>query len=140
LVGDKVIQTRNNYDLGVMNGTLGRVVEDQPLTIEFEDSGSETGWKEVVIPQDCRGDVSLAYCLTPHKMQGSQVPCAIVVVPKEHSFMQHRNWLYTAVTRARKTAVVFGDSLGVRRAAERIEVDTRRTVLELFATHPETQP
>ena len=140
LVGDKVIQTRNNYELGVMNGTLGRVVGDQPLIVEFEDSSSETGWKEITVPQDCRGDVSLAYCLTPHKMQGSQVPCAIVIVPKEHSFMQHRNWLYTAVTRARRTAVVFGDSLGFKRAAERIEIDTRRTVLDLFAAHPETQP
>jgi len=140
LVGDKVIQTRNNYQLGVMNGTLGRVVSDDPLVVEFDDSASEGGWLRKEIPQDCKGDVSLAYCLTPHKMQGSQVPCAVVIVPKQHSFMQHRNWLYTAVTRARKTAVVLGDPLGVKMAAEKVEVSTRRTVLELFASHEEVRP
>lgn len=140
LVGDKVIQTRNNYLTGVMNGTLGRVVSDSPLVVAFEDSAVEGGWREVPIAQDCRGDVALAYCLTPHKMQGSQVPCAIVICPKENAFMQHRNWLYTAVTRARQTAVVFGDSLGVGRAAQRVDVSTRRTVLELFAKHAEVRP
>lgn len=134
LVGDKVIQTRNNYLLGVMNGTLGTVVDDKPLVVAF-DMGDRV--KEVPIPSAEEGEVSLAYCLTPHKMQGSQVPCAVVIVPNQHSFMQHRNWLYTAVTRAQKTAVVVGDPLGVRRAAERVEVSTRRTILELFSAHPE---
>lgn len=127
LRGDKVINTRNDYELDVMNGTLGVVVEEDPLVILFEDG------REVAIPKTSHGQISLAYCLTAHKMQGSQVPCAVVVVPKEHAFMQHRNWLYTAVTRARKTAVVLGDSVGIRRAAETLQVNSRRTVLEVLA-------
>jgi exodeoxyribonuclease V alpha subunit len=126
LVGDKVIQTVNNYQLGVMNGTLGVVIDDEPLMVEFEG-------KAVVIPKDTQGQVSLAYCLTPHKMQGSQVPCAIVVVPRQHSFMQSRNWLYTAVTRAQKTAIVMGDSTGCIRAVQTETVDTRVTVLQHLA-------
>lgn len=133
MIGDKVIHTANNYNLGVMNGTLGRVVFDEPLCVEYEDASSPNGWRKVMIPSDCKGQVELAYCLTPHKMQGSQVPCAIVIAPRQHAFMQHRNWLYTAVTRAQRTAIVMGDSIGCRRAAETPTVDSRKTVLQALS-------
>lgn len=141
LVGDKVIQTKNDYQLGVMNGTLGRVVQDKPLIVAFDNGEpDDADWPEKNIPAGSEGLVMLAYCLTPHRMQGSQAKCAVSIVPKLHSFMQHRNWLYTACTRPSGTSVVIGDSLGVKQAAEKVEVSTRRTVLELFASHEEVRP
>lgn len=132
--GDKVIHTKNNYELEVMNGTLGVVRETHPsLVVEYDG-------RAVVYPKKDEGEVSLGYCLTPHKMQGSEVPCAVVVVPKLHAFMQHRHWLYTAVTRAKVAAVVVGDEDGVRRAAERVDNDRRVTLLQVFAAHPEARP
>lgn len=124
--GDKVIQTKNNYTLNVMNGHQGMVVNAKPLIVKFDE-------KVVAIPTDSEGDVELGYCLTPHKMQGSEVPAAVVVCHRSHGFMLHRNWLYTAVTRAQKCCIVLGDTIGVRRAVERVEADKRRTLLGVLS-------
>lgn len=78
------------------------------------------------------GNLQLAYALTVHKYQGSQVPCAILVVHKSHSFMLHRGLLYTAVTRAQKTALLVGDAWGMRHAAQRIVAGARQTWLSLL--------
>jgi len=132
LLNDKVIQTRNNYDLGVMNGAMGNVIRidrDGSMAIEFDgvsvdiESGSPN-----------MQDLQLAYALTIHKAQGSEFPCAIVVVHKAHSFMHHRNLLYTGVTRARKTAVVIGDRWGIQNCARKRRQDERKTFLSLLLT------
>jgi exodeoxyribonuclease V alpha subunit len=129
LVGDKVIQTKNNYKLNVMNGHQGIVVATDPvLIVEFED-----GQNAVYTPED-RGEVELGYVISVHKSQGSEWPCMVYVCPQAHAFMQHRNLFYTAVTRARRTAVVIGDDKGIRNAATRIETDRRQTILGVFAT------
>lgn len=137
LLHDRVIQTRNNYSLNVMNGAIGRVVDvggaPNELAVKYEEGvrfySPDTG--------DAR-DLQLAYANTAHKMQGAEVPCAVVLVHKAHSFMAHRNLLYTAVTRARKTAILVGDLWGMRHCAEKEEVDRRKTflsVLELSNSH-----
>ena len=77
-------------------------------------------------------DLQLAYALTIHKCQGSEFPCALVVIHKSHSFMHHRNLFYTGVTRARRTAIVLGDRWGIRNCAARCQVDDRRTFLSLL--------
>lgn len=126
--GDKVIHTKNNYELNVMNGTVGYVVETYPqLVVSYEDG-------IITYPNANKKEVSLAYCLTPHKMQGSEIPCAVTIVPKAHYYMQTRNWIYTATTRAQKTCVLLGDDEAIRKAAERVEADKRQTLLQLFAT------
>lgn len=125
-IGDRVIQTRNNYDLDVMNGHQGVVLQVTPLIVEFDG-------RAVAVPNDCRGDVELAYCLTPHKCQGSEFPCAVVVCHSGHRFMLHRSWIYTAVTRAKKVCVILGDEEGVRTAAETVRSDSRATLLPLLA-------
>ena len=125
-VGDKVIQTRNNYELEIMNGHQGRVIQVKPsLFIEFDG-------RTVVIPNDCRGDIELAYCLTPHKCQGSEWPVAVTIVHRVHGFMLHRNWIYTACTRARQSSIIIGDSWAVRKASERVIANQRRTLLPLL--------
>jgi exodeoxyribonuclease V alpha subunit len=123
-------QTRNNYDLGVMNGAVGIVTHvgrNGSITIEFDgvpveiESGSPN-----------LHDIQLAYALTIHKAQGSEFPCVIVVVHKAHAFMHHRNLFYTGVTRAKETAVVIGDGWGIRNCARKRHLDERKTFLSLL--------
>jgi hypothetical protein len=65
--------------------------------------------------------------------QGSEFPCAVTVCHSTHSYMLHRNWLYTACTRAQKTAVIIGDERGFARAAQTVKTNERRTLLGIFA-------
>jgi exodeoxyribonuclease V alpha subunit len=62
-------------------------------------------------------------------MQGSEFPCAIVINHKSHSFMHHRNLLYTAVTRAQKDVILLGDQWGIENCALKQQVDRRNTFL-----------
>ena len=128
--GDKVIQTKNDYDLGVMNGALGFVVANDPkcgLTVDFEG-------RLVEIPKDTRKEqnLQLAYATSIHKMQGSEFPCALVIVHKSHAFMHHRNLLYTAVTRAQKSVILLGDKWGIENCAKTRQVDKRNTFLSFL--------
>jgi exodeoxyribonuclease V alpha subunit len=128
---DRVIQTKNDYDLGVMNGAIGRIVgmglKRGELRVSFE--GKEV---DLTTENGGAGNISLAYALTIHRMQGAEVPCAVIVCHKAHSFMHHRNLLYTAVTRARQTAIIVGDQWGVRECAQKQQVERRKTFLSVL--------
>ena len=96
-MGDRVIFTRNNYDAGVWNGTLGTVVSatktpDGFATVLTDEKDS------ISINYTMLPDVSLSYAITVHKAQGSQFSRVIVVLNCES--MADRSWLYTALTRA----------------------------------------
>jgi exodeoxyribonuclease V alpha subunit len=138
LVHDKVIQTRNNYELGVMNGAIGFVTDVGPrkgdLVVAFEG-----GDVEIRADRGHDADLQLAYALTIHKAQGSEFPCAVVIVHKAHSFMHHRNLFYTAVTRAQQTVVVIGDRWGLRNCAAKEQVERRKTFLSVLAFPPEVE-
>jgi exodeoxyribonuclease V alpha subunit len=123
---DRVIQIRNNYELGVMNGSVGVVGRESPLRVNFE------GGESVEYDKESAREVELAYALTVHKAQGSEFPCVISVLHSSHGFMLHRGLFYTAVTRARKTAIIVGDPGGVAQAAKKVEVDRRRTFLSVI--------
>jgi len=135
LVGDKVIQTRNNYRLGVMNGAIGFVEEVGPrrgdLRVRFD-----SGEVEISHETGDAGDLQLAYALTIHKAQGSEFPCAVVIVHKAHSFMHHRNLFYTGVTRAQEVAVVIGDRWGLKNCAQKEQVERRKTFLSVLDLPP----
>ena len=126
-LGDKVIQTANDYDLGVMNGTIGWVVgiEGDQHTVDFDGTGCRT------IRNERLAKLQLAYALTAHKAQGSEFLCAVVLCHKSH-FFADRNWLYTAVTRAARTCILVGDKWGLRRTARKISNANRRTFLSLW--------
>jgi exodeoxyribonuclease V alpha subunit len=129
--GDKVIQTVNDYGLGVMNGTIGRVVEIEigpggGCWIDFDGCGKRLIKDEQVL------NVQLAYALTAHKAQGSEFPCAVVLCHKSH-FFADRNWLYTAVTRASRCCILMGDRWGLRNAVKKNNTIRRRTFLSLWA-------
>ena len=130
-VDDKVIQTYNDYSLGVMNGTIGRVVaiEGAPgggYWIDFDGVG------ERLVKDEQIHNVQLAYALTAHKAQGSEFPCAVVLCHRSH-FFADRNWLYTAVTRAARYCILLGDRWGLQNAAKKNDTIKRRTFLDLWA-------
>jgi len=127
-IHDKVIMNRNNYDHDVMNGAVGYIkridTADGIYHIEFDNGVRK-------FDSDDMKHISLAFASTVHKMQGSECECVIAVIHKSQSFMHHRNLFYTAVTRAKKTAVIIGDRWGIRNCAKREFTEKRKTFLGL---------
>ncbi len=104
-VGDKVMQTRNNYDREVFNGDIGRIEQIDPVaqqvTVRFED-------RPVVYDFGDLDEIVLAYVVSVHKSQGSEFPAVVLPVVTQHYILLQRNLIYTAVTRARKLMVMVG--------------------------------
>jgi exodeoxyribonuclease V alpha subunit len=122
--GDRVIQTSNNYDLGIMNGELGLVVsiEASKLVVDFD--GRRVEYNALTAQ-----GLELAYALTIHKSQGSEWPWVVVLCHSGHTFMLARQLLYTAITRAKQGVVIVGDRKGVERAIANIDPTKRNTSL-----------
>ncbi|HEX5718419.1 MAG TPA: ATP-dependent RecD-like DNA helicase [Thermoanaerobaculia bacterium] len=125
-VGDKVMQVRNNYDLEVFNGDIGRVTGidelDQLLRVTVDG-------REVVYEPSMLDELTLAYACTIHKSQGSEYPCVIVPLHTQHYLMLQRNLLYTALTRAKKLAILVGEPRALAAAVNNRRVKTRFTRL-----------
>lgn len=126
MIGDKVIHTKNNYNLGVFNGDIGTLVSLSPFIVEYD--GREVQYAPGDIKQ-----VELGYVLSVHKNQGSEFPCAVVVMPRAHYRMHSRNWFYTAVTRAKKTTVIVGDGDPIKWAAGRVDSEVRLTLMQIWS-------
>ena len=125
-VGDKVMQVRNNYDLEVFNGDIGRVTGidelDQLLRVTVDG-------REVVYEPSMLDELTLAYACTIHKSQGSEYPCVIVPLHTQHYLMLQRNLLYTALTRAKRLAILVGEPRALAAAVNNRRVKTRFTRL-----------
>ena len=119
-VGDKVMQTANNYDKSVYNGDIGRItaidVIEQTMTVAIDGAPVVYSFLEV-------DELIHAYAVSVHKSQGSEYPCVVIPVVVQHYLMLQRNLLYTAITRARKLVIL----VGTRRAIQ-IAVRTNPTV------------
>lgn len=131
-VGDKVIQTVNNYDKGVFNGNVGYVLDinsdDRTLSVEFSSTTAQYLHDEL-------DELQLAYAITIHKYQGSESPVIIMPVSTQHYMMLRRNILYTGVTRGRKLVVLVGSAKAIQLAVERSDTGGRYTRLsELLAS------
>ena len=142
-LGDKVIQTRNNYDLvwhrktasgwedgsGVFNGDIGFITRVDPgessLVVCFDEE------REVYYETADLEDLSLAYCLSVHKSQGSEFPVVIMPVTGGPSMLLTRNLFYTALTRARDLVVLVGSEGVIRTMVENDHVARRFTTLAL---------
>jgi exodeoxyribonuclease V alpha subunit len=128
-VGDRVIQTRNNYDLGVFNGDIGRVtqVDSNDMTCEVRFSGGEE--RIINFEKEDLSDLNLAYAITIHKSQGSEFPVVIIPVLGQHFNMLFRNLIYTGLTRAKKLAVFVGSRKAFAMAVGQIDNRKRQTAL-----------
>ncbi len=125
--GDKVMQTRNNYNKEVFNGDMGRItaidVENTCLTVEF-DAGSAAArtvnyaWSEA-------DELQHAYAITVHKAQGAEYPATVVVLLAQHYMLLQRNLLYTAITRAKQLCVLVGTQRAIQMAVKNDKVAQR---------------
>lgn len=125
-VGDKVMQTHNDYDKEIFNGDLGfveSVSEDsRSLVVNFDD-------RMVSFERDELDSLVLAYATSIHKSQGSEYPAVIVPLLTTHFVMLSRNLLYTAVTRARRLCVLVTDPKALRIALAEDRREERQTRL-----------
>ena len=140
-LGDKVIQTRNDYRLpwrretaagyeegaGVFNGDVGFITavdpEDHMLTVLYDED------REVTYESGDLEDLEQAYCLSVHKAQGSEFPVIVMPVTPGPPMLLTRNLLYTALTRARSLVVLVGTEQVIRRMVENDHVIRRYTTL-----------
>lgn len=145
-VGDKVMQTANNYDLewkkpntkmnivekgtGVFNGDIGYIHSVNSATGEIE-IWFEDG-REVVYPRTELAQLSLAYAITIHKSQGSEFDAVIIPAISGPSIIFTRNLIYTAVTRAKKLAVIVGSRAALKRMVSNTYLAKRWTLLQNF--------
>ena len=121
-LGDKAIQTVNNYSKGVFNGDIGTVttidMNNEELALAIDDRNIKYQFSEL-------DELSLAYATTIHKSQGSEYPCVVIPVTMQHCMLLERNLLYTGVTRGRETVVLVGQMKAVKMATM-IRNSTRR--------------
>ncbi len=125
-VGDKVMQLRNNYQKEVFNGDIGRVSnidpEEEKVWVCFPE-------KEVLYQGADIAEICLAYAISVHKSQGSEYPAIVMPVLTSHYIMLQRNLLYTALTRARKLAILVGQTKALAIAVKNNKVARRYTKL-----------
>jgi exodeoxyribonuclease V alpha subunit len=104
-IGDRLIVGRNNYQTDCFNGETGEIIEigQRTLVLRMDDVEGE---RLVEYSRDDWSQLQLAYAITSHRAQGSEWDCVVVVVSQSHYMMLQRNLLYTALTRARRRAVI----------------------------------
>lgn len=123
-LGDKVMQTKNDYNKGVFNGDIGFISELEPehVTVRF-------GEDSAVYERNELGELQLAYAMSVHKSQGSEYPVVILPLVPGHHVMLQRNLLYTAVTRAKQRVILLGTKAALNTAVENDRMRRRYTLL-----------
>ena len=129
--GDRIIQTKNDYDLGVFNGDLGVITRIKPdnskdtvMEVEFDDLGTVQLKTSMHL-----NHITLAYAMTIHKSQGSEYDMVVIPCHRSHIWMWSRPLIYTALTRAKKFCVLVGDMSVVSSAINNVKDDGRMTYL-----------
>ncbi len=126
-VGDKVMQTVNNYNKDVFNGDIGRIAQiddvEQEITIRFDERSITYDFNEL-------DELMLSYAVTVHKSQGSEYPAVIIPIHTQHYALLQRNLLYTAITRGRKLVVLVGTRKAIAIAVKRMDSRRRVTLLK----------
>jgi exodeoxyribonuclease V alpha subunit len=126
-LGDRVMQLRNDYDKGIFNGDLGKIVgidtEEGELEVDFDG-------KSVKYDVDDLDEISLAYAMSVHKSQGSEYPAVVIPLHTAHFPMLHRSILYTAVTRGKELVVLVGSKRAVAMAIKNVRIEKRFTGLK----------
>ena len=125
-IGDKVLQTVNDYDKEVFNGDIGRIhrinVEDQEMIVDFDGRLVHYEFEDL-------DELILAYAMTIHKSQGSEYPAVVLPLHTQHYMMLQRNLLYTGITRGKKLVVLVGPRKALSMAVQRQDTAKRYTAL-----------
>ncbi len=129
--GDRVIHRRNNYDLNVFNGDIGKIVtidnEELTAVVTFYPDHRTVQYKK----EDMM-ELDLAYAITIHKSQGSEFKAVIIPILSQHFKMLYRNLIYTGLTRAKNLAVFVGTRKALATAIRQQDVSQRQTALEVL--------
>jgi exodeoxyribonuclease V alpha subunit len=124
--GDKVLQTRNDYQKEVFNGDIGLIravdPDEQMLLIDFDG-------REVAYDFAEMDELTLAYALSIHRAQGSEYPAVVIPLHTQHFLMLQRNLLYTALTRGKKLVVLAGSRKALELAVQRQDTAARCSAL-----------
>jgi len=125
-VGDKVIQTKNNYTKAIFNGEIGYVSDLDPITraVSVDFDGRRVDYAASDLAQ-----LRLAYALTIHRSQGSEFPVVLLAISYGHYPMLKRNLLYTGITRARELLLIFGNPRAAAHATHNSQVEERYSKL-----------
>ncbi len=144
-VGDKVMQTKNNYDIvwekpdgetgeGIFNGDIGVIenidIHTETVQICFDD-------RSAVFAKEQMTEIELAYAVTVHKSQGSEFPAVIIPVVSVLPNLCYRNLLYTAVTRAKQLLILVGTRTEIQKMVENDKKTRRYSALKTFLTENE---
>ena len=124
--GDKVIQTRNNYDKDVFNGDMGIIESVDTLNgkVDIDFEGKKVSYQRMEIT-----DLQPAYAISVHKSQGSEYPVVIFPLLKQHFMMLQRNLVYTGLTRAKQKVIFVGDPAAYAMAIRNDKTLVRQTDL-----------
>jgi len=135
--GDKVIQTRNNYDKDVFNGDLGVIqrVDSINGVLEIEFEGKRITYERMEVT-----DLQPAYAISVHKSQGSEYPVVIFPLLKQHFMMLQRNLVYTGLTRAKRKVIFVGDPAAYAMAIRNNKtVDRKTDLVRKFLSNKNTE-
>jgi exodeoxyribonuclease V alpha subunit len=125
-IGDKVMQIKNNYDMHVFNGDIGRIRKvdgvEQEVEIAFDGRAVTYQYSDL-------DELVLAYACSIHKSQGSEYPCVVIPVHTQHYMMLQRNLLYTAITRGKRLVVLVGSKRALALAVKNNSTEERCTML-----------
>ena len=129
-IGDKVIQKKNSYKLGIMNGDQGTILRESKGQTIVEFNG-----RNISLDNDERYDLELAYATTVHSSQGSEYPGVIMPITASHAHMLSRQLIYTGVTRGKRQVCLVGEAATLKSALAQFQKDFRWTnlVTELSA-------
>lgn len=129
---DRVMQTRNNYDLNVFNGEVGRI-ESIDIVI---DGGEEKlqmlvdfGDRDVIYGEDEVHELVLAYAMSVHKSQGSEFKYVIMPIHRSLKVLLNRNIIYTAWTRAKEKVILLGSRKELEDGIGRVENTVRNSLI-----------
>lgn len=125
-VGDRVMQTKNDYEQNLYNGDTGIVAGgsegERLLTVRFND-------RTAMLERGQTAQLQLAYAVTIHKAQGSEYDIVVIPVTEAHHIMLQRNLLYTAVTRARRVCIIVGTRRAMLQTVQNWHMTPRNTRL-----------
>ncbi|MFL2931209.1 MAG: ATP-dependent RecD-like DNA helicase [bacterium] len=125
-VGDKLIQTRNNYEKNIFNGDIGIIqncdISNSTIKVLYDSNLIEYSFNEL-------DELTHAFAITVHKSQGSEYPAVIIPLHTQHYPMLQRNLVYTALTRAKKLVVFVGTKKAMSIAVRNGDVKQRYSLL-----------